>query len=76
MTTVYDLIALLIDPLTDGVDYSGAEKGILAVVFCVFGMMGLIVIKIMLDKYRAYLAALRMFSWGGTAILCISYFAL
>jgi len=76
MTTIYDLIALLIDPLTRDVGYSGAEKGILAVIFCLCGMAGLVVIKVMLDQYRAYLKALRLFSWGGFLILVIAYFAL
>jgi len=76
MTTIYDLIALLIDPLTRDVGYSGAEKGILAVIFCVCGMGGLVVIKVMLDQYRAYLKALRIFSWGGVIVLTIGYFAL
>ena len=51
MTTVYDLIALLIDPLTADVDYNGSETATLAVVFCVFGMVGLVVIKVMLDRH-------------------------
>lgn len=76
MTTVYDLIALLIDPLTTGVGYTGIEKSILAVIFCVFGMFGLIVIKVMLDKYNAYLAALRFFAWGGFAIITVAFFTL
>jgi hypothetical protein len=49
MTTIYDLIALLIDPLTKDLGYSGGEKGLLAVIFCFFGSFGLIAIKYMLD---------------------------
>jgi hypothetical protein len=49
MTTIYDLIALLIDPLTADLNYSGAEKGALAAIFCLFGSFGLIAIKYMLD---------------------------
>jgi len=49
MTTIYDLVALLIDPLTADVNYTGAEKGILAVIFCFCGSIGLFIIKFMLD---------------------------
>jgi hypothetical protein len=49
MTTIYDLIALLIDPLTKDLDYTGGEKGILAVIFCFTGVGGLILIKFLLD---------------------------
>jgi hypothetical protein len=49
MTTIYDLIALLIDPLTEDLDYTGGEKGLMAVIFCFTGSIGLIAIKYMLD---------------------------
>jgi hypothetical protein len=39
-------------------------------------MVGLIVIKVMLDKYNAYLAALRFFAWGGFAIIVVAFFTL
>jgi len=49
MTTVYDLIALLVGLLVANVGYSSAETGSLGVLFCIGGVIGLVVIKFMID---------------------------
>ena len=49
MLTVLDLIALLIDPITEVVGYTGTEKVIIAIIFDFFGCIGLFIIKFMLD---------------------------
>ena len=76
MTTIYDLIALLIDPLTADVGYTGAEKGILAVIFCFFGSIGLVIIKVMLDSHKLYLFSLRLFAFGSVVVLLLAVFTL
>lgn len=76
MTCIYDLIALLIDPLTANVDYTGPEKSLLAVIFCVFGSIGLVIIKFMLDQYKLYNFSLRLFSFGSVGVLVVALLTL
>ena len=47
-----------------------------SLILCICGMAGLIVFKVEVNQYQAYLFALRVFSIRGLAVLIVAFFIL
>lgn len=70
-TVIYDLIAILVDPLTEGY-YEGFEIVAFALMFVVGGVVGLIVVTSILDRKKKYLLVQRVWSWSSVIIMILA----
>jgi len=64
---VYTTLGAIIDDISASYKYSDKEAAIFGAVFVASGVVGAFVISTFLDKYNAYLKALRLVCFGGLA---------
>jgi len=74
-TIIYDLIALLVDPLTEGY-YTSFEVVTFALMFVIAGVVGIFVVTYILDKKKKFLFVQRVWSWTSVGIMVCCAFAL
>lgn len=69
-TIIYDLIAILVDPLTEGY-YDSIEVVSFALMFVFAGVFGLILVTIIIDRKKKHLLIQRVWSWSSVVIMTL-----
>jgi len=70
-TVIYDLIALLVDPLCFGYFTEAWQVASFAVAFVLCGVVGLVIVTVILDKKKKYLLVQRVFSWCSLIVMIL-----
>lgn len=72
---IYDLIALLVDPLTEGY-FEGFQISAFAITFVMFGVFGLVIVTRIIDQHKKFLLIQRFWSWSAVLVMLSSVFIL
>lgn len=72
---IYDLIALLVDPLTHGY-YEGFQISAFAISFVLMGVVGLVAVTMIIDRRKKFLWVQRFWSWSAVLVMFISVFTM
>eukprot|EP00352_Strombidinopsis_acuminata_P006452 CAMPEP_0176368186 /NCGR_PEP_ID=MMETSP0126-20121128/22421_1 /TAXON_ID=141414 ORGANISM="Strombidinopsis acuminatum, Strain SPMC142" /NCGR_SAMPLE_ID=MMETSP0126 /ASSEMBLY_ACC=CAM_ASM_000229 /LENGTH=127 /DNA_ID=CAMNT_0017726341 /DNA_START=688 /DNA_END=1067 /DNA_ORIENTATION=- len=70
-TIIYDLIAILVDPLTQDYYPESYQVVSFALIFVVMGVAGLVVVTAILDRKKKFLLVQRVWSWSSVIIMTL-----